>query len=134
MQIKMYFTHWSSALHDLKLQDREIKCAFCNKFTTTIKRFMGVTSPQLGQATFFRRNSVISFTEYEYFEMSLHEPNCIQLIKRRYRRCAIRKLISHQWVSSCRRNLYSFHKYLLSLQFRPWAQWSPFETGISDNY
>lgn len=52
MQIKMYFTHWSPALHDLKLQDREIKCVFCNKLTTTIKRLVGVTSPQLGQAIF----------------------------------------------------------------------------------
>lgn len=50
MQIKMYFTHWSPALHDLKLQDREIKCVFCNKFTTAIKRLVGVTSPQLCQA------------------------------------------------------------------------------------
>lgn len=90
----MYFTHWSSALLDLKLQDREIKCAFCNKFTTTIKRFVGVTSPQLGQAIFFRRNSVISFTEYEYFEMSLQEPNCIQLKKRRYRRLPFENLLA----------------------------------------
>ena len=61
----------------------------------------------------FMRNSVISFLAYEYFETSLQVPRGIEF-KNIYKRYAIWKLISHQWFSSSRWNLYSFHKYLLS--------------------
>lgn len=55
------------------------KCVFYSKLSIPIKK-QGV-APQLDQTLIFMRNSMISFPAYEYFEMCLQAPNCIEILQ-----------------------------------------------------